>query len=310
MTEHILANPNFSLLPVTITACHAKYFARGLTRRATGRMNRLSMALFVLQFLLSKGAILADEVGLGKTAEAGNAFLYRLPHPLGEHVVDTAKMLPTLSIRIVFDVTRLPMHLYVIKALWGQTGYLALTRHTIHSYEREEYLLFYGFVEAGEELDQETMEKLFSCRGQTTHEGYDKASIPASVMWCLNDESDRHARGTVSRSLEQNNRHFNEAREKLERWADDMVLPAEKAFLDTKAQIKARRQQVRRVVTLTEQHQIQQKIQKLGRRQRQDVFKVEDQVIKKRDQLIDSLEARLARRTATKIFFTTCWAAE
>jgi hypothetical protein len=34
----------------------------------------------------------------------------------------------------------------------------------------------------------------------------------------------------VSRSLESNSRHFNEAREKLERWADDMVLAAEKAL--------------------------------------------------------------------------------
>jgi len=66
---------------------HAKYFAHDLTRKAAGGMDRLSMslfdaavdlnphqieaALFALESPLSKGVILADEVGLGKTIEAG-----------------------------------------------------------------------------------------------------------------------------------------------------------------------------------------------------------------------------------------------
>ena len=162
-----------------------------------------------------------------------------------------------------------------------------------------EYLLFSGFDEAGVSLDQETMEKLFSCRGRTTYEDDGQASIPASVTRRLNDESDRHARATVSRSLEQNNRHFNEAREKLESWADDMVLSAEKALLDTKAQIKARRRQARQAVTLAEQHEIQEKIRKLERRQRRqrrDIFKAEGR---------DHREARPANRLAGSPLGTT-----
>jgi SNF2 family DNA or RNA helicase len=72
---------------MNLTPYHAKYFAYDLTRRATSGMDRLSMslfdaavdlnphqieaALFALQSPLSKGVILADEVGLGKTIEAG-----------------------------------------------------------------------------------------------------------------------------------------------------------------------------------------------------------------------------------------------
>jgi SNF2 family DNA or RNA helicase len=70
-----------------LTPYHAKYFAHDLTRRAARGMDRLSMALFdaavdlnphqieaalfALHSPLSKGVILADEVGLGKTIEAG-----------------------------------------------------------------------------------------------------------------------------------------------------------------------------------------------------------------------------------------------
>ena len=74
------------------TAYHAKYFAHDLTRQApSSDPGRLSMslfdatvdlnphqieaALFALNSPLSKGAILADEVGLGKTIEAGIVIL-------------------------------------------------------------------------------------------------------------------------------------------------------------------------------------------------------------------------------------------
>ena len=92
-----------------------------------------------------------------------------------------------------------------------------------------------------------------------------------------------------------------------------MVLSAEKALLDTKAQIKVQRRQARQAITLAEQHEIQEKIRKLERRQRrqrQDIFKAEDEIIEKRDQLIDVLEARLAQRTATETLFTIRWAVE
>jgi superfamily II DNA/RNA helicase len=259
--------------------------------------------------LISKLHPRADEDG----GEEKSLFLYRLSHPLGEHVVEGAKALPTPPARVVFDVTNHPTRLHVIEAMRGKAGYLTLTRLTIDSYERDEYLLFSGFDEAGGSLDQETMEKLFGCAGRIPHEGSGEGAIPAAVAQRLAGEAERHAKATVSRSLEQNSKHFNEARDKLEKWADDMVLSAEKALQDTKEQIKALRRQARQAVTLAEQHEIQEKIRKLERqqrRQRQEIFKVEDEIMEKRDQLIESLERRLAQRTDTETVFTIRWAVE
>src|ERR1700739_2167579 len=76
------------LRPPMSTAYHAKYFAYELTKRcASDSMEKLAAsladaqvdlnphqveaALFAFRSPLSKGAILADEVGLGKTIEAG-----------------------------------------------------------------------------------------------------------------------------------------------------------------------------------------------------------------------------------------------
>src|SRR5713226_3496309 len=71
-----------------ITAFHAKYFAHDLTRRCASdsveklasvladaqvdlNPHQVEAALFAFRSPFSKGAILADEVGLGKTIEAG-----------------------------------------------------------------------------------------------------------------------------------------------------------------------------------------------------------------------------------------------
>src|SRR5205807_10667729 len=116
----------------------------------------------------------------------------------------------------------------------------------------------------------------------------------------LDGEAERHYKATISLSLEQNSAHFNQTREKLEKWADDMVISAEKALADTKEQIKALRRESRQAPTLEQQHAIQEKLQKLERqqrRQRQEIFSVEDEIMEKRDSLIDQLERRLAQRT-------------
>lgn len=241
------------------------------------------------------------------SGEDHSQFLYRLSHPLGEYVVDGAKSIDTASAQVAFDTSLTPARSLAVEAIRGKCGYLTLARLAIESYEREEYLLFSGFDDAGGSLDQETMERLFGCAGRLVR----IEATPAAIQERLTAESQRHAKAQVSRSLEQNSVHFNQAREKLEKWADDMVLSAEKALADTKEQIKAQRRQARQAVTLEEQHDNQEKIKKLERqqrRQRQEIFKAEDEILERRDQLIDSLERRLAQRTTMDTLFTIRWA--
>lgn len=239
--------------------------------------------------------------------EAGaDQFLYRLSHPLGEYVVDHAKLLNTPPARIAFDVAHHPTRLRVVEALRRKGGYLTLTRLVVETYEPEEYLLFSGFDDDGQSLEQETIEKLFLCESRVL----DDIAIPDAVAARLAAEAKRHAEATISRSLESNSKHFQQAREKLEAWADDMVLAAEKALRDTKEKIKVLSREARQAATLEEQHRIQEEIarlEKVKRRQRQDIFKAEDEIFEKRDALIATLEKRLVQKTTTDALFTIRW---
>jgi hypothetical protein len=268
------------------------------TEIATGRYHLISKS----HPKYSQGA---DEDG----GEERSQFLYRLSHPLGEYVVQSAKALMTPPTQIVFDVSSHPTRMHAVEALRGKRGFLTLTRLVVESYEHEEYLLFSGFDESGASLDQETMEKLFGCSSRLDGD----EAIPTAAQYRLDAEAEQHTKATVSRSLEQNSVHFNQAREKLDKWADDMVLSAEKALADTKEQIKALRRQARQAVTLEEQHGIQQELRKLEkqqRRQRQDIFNTEDEIMEKRDALIESLEKRLSQSSGSEHLFTIRWAVE
>jgi len=234
------------------------------------------------------------------------AFLYRLSHPLGEYVVEAGRNLPTPAAHVRFNISQRPTRITLVEMQKGRSGWLRLQRLTIDSFEREEYLLFSGFDDEGRTLDQETMEKMFYCEAKTEP----LASVPSDVESRLAAEAERHVQATISRSLETNNRHFQEAREKLEKWAEDLVLAAEKELKDTKERIQALKRQARLATTIEEQHALQKQIQeleKVKRRQRQRIFQVEDEIMAKRDDLIEKLEKRMQQRTNVEPLFTIRW---
>ena len=233
-------------------------------------------------------------------------YLYRLSHPLGEKVIADAKALSTPISELSFDISNHAGRIALVESLRGRSGYLTLQKLTIQSFEREEYLLFSGIDDEGRSVDHETCAKLFSIFAVER----ELPSIPETIVARLNAEAEQHAKATVNRSLEANSKHFNVARERLENWAEDKIHAAEKVLRDTKDQIKALRRNARQSETLEAQHQLQLRIQDLERRQRkqrQEIFTVEDEIERKRDELIAGLEKRLSQKNQTEALFTIRW---
>ncbi len=232
-------------------------------------------------------------------------FLYRLSNPLGEHVLAQGQSLPTPTARLTFNIGDHPARITLVENLKGHQGALILNMLTIDTYSREEYLLFSGFVDGGGMLDQETAEKLFNCVATVN-----TVTLSALDQDCLKRESERHVAATISRSLEANNLHFQEERDKLEKWADDLVQVAEQELLDTKNRIKLLTRQSRQATTTEEMHSLESEIaelEKAKRRKRQQIFDKEDEIIGRRDNLISNLEKRLAQTTKSETLFAIRW---
>jgi chromosome segregation ATPase len=232
------------------------------------------------------------------------AHTYRLSHPLGEWVVGQACQADTPVQRLVFDTAQSEARVSVVDALRGQSGVLALQKLTVDSFEKQEYLLFSALTDGGQSLDQETCEKLMATPAAL------QASDDITHVTRLQQEATRHADATVALALETNSAHFNEGRDRLDRWAEDMVKAAEQALKNTKDQIKVAQREARQATTLAEQQAAQERIAKLERqktRQRREIYDVEDEIDAKRNQLIDQLTQRMTQHVSAQSLFTIAW---
>ncbi len=238
-----------------------------------------------------------------------DAHTYRLSHPLGEWVVHAACQASTPVQRLVFDTRQTEARISVVDALRGQSGVLSLQKLTVDSFEKQEYLLFSALTDSGQSLDPETCEKLMAT--PATLQASDEADpIEPATATRLQQEAQRHADATVAHALETNNAHFNEGRDKLDRWAEDMVKAAEQALKNTKDQIKVAQREARQATTLAEQQAAQERIAKLERqktRQRREIYDVEDDIDAKRNQLIDQLTQRMTQQVSKQNLFTINW---
>jgi len=233
-------------------------------------------------------------------------YLYRLSHPLGEYALEQGKNIAAPIGKVAFNISDHPTKISVVEELKNKSGWLTCQFLTIDSYDHEEYILFSGFDRDGNTLDQETIQKMFQC------DGVENSAFPLAfeIKTRLKDETDRHASATTSWSLEENSKHFHLARERLDKWADDMILTTENELKDTKNQIKRLTREARLAPNLEEQHRIQEDIKKLERKkrkQRREIFEVEDQIEEKRDTLIEALEQQLTQETSTETLFTIAW---
>ena len=89
-----------------------------------------------------------------------------------------------------------------------------------------------------------------------------------------------------------------------------MIFAAEEALRDTKMQINSLKREARLAQSIEEQKQNQEKLNLLERqqkRQRMEIFDIEDEIADKRDELISALEERMKQKTDITELFTIRW---
>jgi len=262
-------------------------------------------------FLLQESPTPSASVGkyhmISKTQEnVAGEYLYRLSHPLGEYVIQEAIQSPCPLAEVVFDISGHGTRIAIVEQLKGHSGWLNLQHLNIESFDSEDYLLFSGMDDAGNSLDQETCEKLFQCAGRACP----VTGMNPSEKDRLAREGERHVSAALARNMEENSRHFAEARDQLDKWAEDMELAAQRDLDDTKRRIRELQRESRQAETLDAQHRIQEEIAKLERKKRtlrERIFDIEDEIAEKRDILVSSLEKRMRQKIKLSPVFTIRW---
>jgi len=241
----------------------------------------------------------------GAEATAG-AIPYRPNTLLGEWAITSAKDLATPLAEITFDISSHAGKIFVLDQLKGESGILTLERMTLKSLDAEDYLLFSALTDEGKPVEAEIAEKFFSL-GQSIGVANPLTEEESSHLVA---NAKRYADAEAQRVGETNNEYFKEALDKIERWAEDQVSAAEHKIEVLKDQQREIRRKIRLARTLDEQAPLQKEEQRVGRLIRQarnNVFAVEDETDAKREDLIKSLQRKLVPEIAHEALFTIRW---
>ena len=232
--------------------------------------------------------------------------VYRLSHPLGEFVLDTARRFETPLCELVFDLASAPQRIAALEQLSSKSGWLELNLLELESFQLEEHLVFSAQADDGKWLDGEACQRLLELPAKMAGESMDAAHLPATFEVNVRRQID----AALAQALEENNSYFQVERDKLDQWAEDQLLAAEQILHDTKARLKDAKRRARAAATVEEQATLQDEIKGLERqqrRQRQEIFDVEDEIEAKRDALIAALERRLNQRSHSVRLFRIRW---
>ena len=193
----------------------------------------------------------------------------------------------------------------ILKPLRGQSGYLSLSQLTIESLDQaEDYLIFAAVTDAGETLEEEAVRRLFSLPGEAGQ------SLLATAPNQL-DAITHRRQSEIQRSISERNARFFEAEtDKLDGWADDLKLGLEREIKEIDRQIKEARRAATAALTLEEKLAGQKQIKALESQRnakRRTLFDAQDEIDRRREQLIADIEGKLQQRVSQERLFSIRW---
>jgi flagellar biosynthesis chaperone FliJ len=231
----------------------------------------------------------------------GDAF-FRIDHPLAQELIEKAATESTTAAEVTFDYEP---HASALDRYRGTSGWLEVSKLTAEAVGRaEEFLLVAACDAEGKHLSPDVATKLFSLQGRVAGDATEAA--PA-VLAQIRDE----LRGFRLEDLQtRNEEFFEEEVDKLERWAEDVKFALERELRELDTLIKAAKKTSKSAVALAEKLEAQKQIKTLEAKRnnkRRQLFEAQDDVDRKRAELIEEIERQLQTKTSIEPVFTLRW---
>jgi adenine-specific DNA-methyltransferase len=237
---------------------------------------------------------------------SGDAHLYRLGHPLAAQVLQQAKSRKLPAAEITFDYSGYGSKISVLEPYLGHSGELLLSLFTVESLDQaEDYLLFAGITQNGNVLEEDVARRLLS--------------LPATSMTSLADTTSNDTlracveqrKTAIQHNISERNARFFEAEaEKLDGWADDLKVALEREIKDMDRQIKEAKRAATLALTLEEKLAGQKQVRALESQRnskRRALFDAQDEIDRRREQLIVDIEGKLQQKIEKTDLFTLQW---
>ncbi len=253
-----------------------------------------------------------------KEAEVRGDDFFRTDHPLAQAIIERALERELPATEVVFDYRSYGAPVSILAERLGQSGWLRLAKVSVKSIDEEEYLLIAAIAErpaAGSKapsgptidaLDAEWCDRLLNVPATAgpSVDVREEESVQLDELLVQ-----QHA-GKLQEIDVRNAKYFDEEVDKLDRWAEDVKLTLERELKELDAEIRAARKDSKTRVALTEKLEAQRRIKTLERHRngkRRQLFDSQDDVDKKRTELIEEIERQLKTSAQRETVFTIRW---
>lgn len=237
---------------------------------------------------------------------SGEAHLYRLAHPLAQHVVAQAKDRALPAAAMVFDYTNTLPTVSILQLLVGQHGVLRLSLLTVESLDQtEDYLIIAALTDDGQVLDEEQASRVLRLPAQECR----PCATPFVSEPLVALTASRQA--AILTSISRRNADFFEAEaNKLDEWADDLKAGVEREIKELDRQIKEARRAATAALTLEEKLDAQKRVKAIEAQRnsrRRALFDAQDDIDRRREALISEIEGKLQQQTTLQELFSLRW---
>jgi ERCC4-related helicase len=259
-----------------------------------------------LSFNLKKQPISNRSFAIGKYKIGKNiddSHIYRMGHPLAQHILENVKNSLCESAELIFDLSGYVGNVSVLNNLIGQQGWLSLVSVDVSSFETADYLIGFGKTNTGNVLTEEQIKRMImlptSCK-QPIYINTDEVKV----------QKEQAIKVLLNNIAEKDSDYFRIETEKLTKWAEDRINAVELAIKETKQRIKELNREANKITDTQQQLKIQSEIQDLTKKQkkqRQEIFNVEDEIVEMRDKMITEIKLRMKQEINIKDLYTINW---
>ncbi len=260
---------------------------------------------------IHKGPYKVGKKNIGERHEAGeipaNENLYRVGHPLAQKVIAECKAQEVPVNELIFDYTNCEKKISILEDLTGKQGWLQAKQISISSFEVEDHILFAAFDDDGNTLQAEQCQRLFSLEAKTSNTTLSFSDILKERIM-----ENYHAQqiGIIEENRSRNHSFFDDEVDKLEKWSDDVRNSIKFEIKELDKEIKTRKTEARKLLNLEQKIKDQRIIKDLEKKlaeKRFNQYQNEDDIEKRKDNLLDEIEQRLKQNTTETELFTIRW---
>ena len=241
---------------------------------------------------------------LGKEATTEN--VYRPGHPLALRIIQNAKDKQLPSRTIIFDISSTGNRFAALSPWKGKKGWLLVIQNTTESVDSTDEIMVAACDEKGASIPLDVAEKLFELGAGL---GGD-TEIPEEHLKSLKGMIGREVQKRIETLSNRNTQLLSDEMDKLDRWAEDRKIALENEIKQLDVSIREAKRLAKSELTLEAKiarQREQQELEVQRHNKRRNLFEAQDEVEKRRDVIISSIEERLKQDRHETPLFSAAW---